>query len=121
MDIVFIEQLTVMAMIGVYDWEQQRLQKLVFDLEMGWDNRPAALSENIADCLSYANVSEAVLSLVSGQRFALVERVAEMVAERLITQFQLPWIRIKVYKPGAVPQAVNVGLIIERKQRKVRK
>lgn len=118
MDIIFIEQLTVMAVIGVDDWEQQRLQKLVFDLEMGWDNRSAALSDNIADCLSYKNVSEAVLSLVSGQHFVLVERVAEMVAELLMTQFQLPWIRIKVCKPGAVPQATNVGLIIERKQQK---
>ncbi|MCR3755625.1 MAG: dihydroneopterin aldolase [Sodalis sp. Psp] len=119
MDIVFIEQLTVMAVIGVYDWEQQRLQKLVLDLEMGWDNRSAAISDNITDCLNYENVSEAVLSWISGQRFALLERVAEVVAERLMMQFQLPWVRIKVCKPGAVPQAANVGLIIERKRRKI--
>ena len=34
MDRVFIEELTVFAQIGVYDWEQQIKQKLVFDLEM---------------------------------------------------------------------------------------
>lgn len=119
MDIVFIEQLTVMAVIGVYDWEQQRLQKLVFDLEMGWDNRPAARSDDVADCLSYTDVTEAVLSLVSGKRFALVERVAEETAERLMNQFKLPWIRIKIGKPGAVPQVANVGVVIERGRRKV--
>ncbi|MBT9431510.1 bifunctional dihydroneopterin aldolase/7,8-dihydroneopterin epimerase [Candidatus Sodalis endolongispinus] len=119
MDIIFIEQLTVMAVIGVYDWEQQRLQKLVFDLEMGWDNRPAARSDDVADCLSYADVTDAVLSLVSGKRFALVERVAEETAERLMTQFKLPWIRIKIGKPGAVPHAATVGVIIERGRRKV--
>lgn len=115
MDIVFIKALTVMAVIGVYDWEQNRRQKLVFDIEMGWDNRPAARSDQVADCLSYADVSEAVLSLVSGGRFALVERVAEEVADLLLARFAIPWVRIKVSKPGAVPQADSVGVIIERR------
>lgn len=119
MDIVFIEQLTVMTVIGVYDWEQQRQQKLVFDLEMGWDNRPAADSDDVEDCLSYADVSETVLSFVSSNRFALVERVAEDVADLLMDRFDIPWIRIKLSKPGAVPQAASVGVIIERGKRKV--
>ncbi|WP_410013416.1 bifunctional dihydroneopterin aldolase/7,8-dihydroneopterin epimerase [Sodalis sp. C49] len=119
MDIVFIEQLTVMTVIGVYDWEQTRLQKLVFDIEMGWDNGPAARSDDVADCLSYADVSEAVLSFVAGNKFALVERVAEDVAGLLRQRFNLPWVRIKLSKPGAVPQAKSVGVIIERGNRKV--
>ena len=45
MDIVFIEQLSVITTIGVYDWEQTIEQKLVFDIEIGWDNRAAAASE----------------------------------------------------------------------------
>ncbi|MGP4123195.1 MAG: dihydroneopterin aldolase [Sodalis sp. (in: enterobacteria)] len=117
MDIVFIEQLTVMAVIGVYEWEQERLQKLVFDLEMGWDNRPASHSDDVADCLSYAAVTGTVLSLVNSKRFALIERVAEETAERLMTQFKLPWIRVKIGKPGAIPQAANVGVVIERRRR----
>ncbi len=119
MDIVFIEELTVMTVIGVYDWEQNRQQKLVFDIEMGWDNRPAARSDDVADCLSYADVSETVLSFVSSNRFALVERVAEEVADLLMARFALPWVRIKLSKPGAVPQAKSVGVIIERDNRKV--
>ncbi|AFP85059.1 dihydroneopterin aldolase [secondary endosymbiont of Ctenarytaina eucalypti] len=118
MDIVFIEQLTVMALIGVHDWEQQQLQKLVFDLEMGWDNRIAARSDDVADCLSYADVAEAVLSIVMGKRFALVERVAEEIAERLMMQFSLPWIRIKIGKPSAILQAGNVGVVIMRERGK---
>ncbi|QWA11890.1 bifunctional dihydroneopterin aldolase/7,8-dihydroneopterin epimerase [Sodalis ligni] len=114
MDIVFIKALTVMAFIGVYEWEQERRQKLVFDIEMGWDNRPAAGSDDVADCLSYADVSEAVLAFVAGGRFALVERVAEEVADLLLQRFALPWVRIVLCKPGAVPQAESVGVIIER-------
>lgn len=114
MDIVFIEQLTVITTIGVYDWEQTISQKLVFDIEMAWDNRQAASSDDVNDCLSYADVSEAVINHVSSGRFALVERVAEEVAQLLLTRFNSPWVRLKVSKPGAVAQAANVGVIIER-------
>lgn len=116
MDIVFIEQLSVITTIGVYDWEQTIEQKLVFDIEMGWDNVAAAKSDDVNDCLSYADVSETVISHVEGQRFALVERVAEEVAELLLNRFNSPWVRIKVSKPGAVARAANVGVIIERSQ-----
>ncbi|HDR2754907.1 MULTISPECIES: bifunctional dihydroneopterin aldolase/7,8-dihydroneopterin epimerase [Enterobacter] len=114
MDIVFIEQLSVITTIGVYDWEQTIEQKLVFDIEMGWDNRKSAKSDDVNDCLSYADISETVISHVEGQRFALVERVAEEVAELLLNKFNSPWVRIKLSKPGAVARATNVGVIIER-------
>ncbi|HED1542750.1 MAG: bifunctional dihydroneopterin aldolase/7,8-dihydroneopterin epimerase [Kluyvera cryocrescens] len=116
MDIVFIEQLSVITTIGVYDWEQTIEQKLVFDIELGWDNRQAAASDNVNDCLSYADISEAVVKHVESSRFALVERVAEEVAEILMSRFKSPWVRIKVSKPGAVARAANVGVIIERGQ-----
>ncbi|BBV93534.1 MAG: bifunctional dihydroneopterin aldolase/7,8-dihydroneopterin epimerase [Enterobacter sp.] len=114
MDIVFIEQLSVITTIGVYDWEQTIEQKLVFDIEMGWDNRKSAKSDDVNDCLSYADISETVIGHVEGQRFALVERVAEEVAELLLEKFNSPWVRIKLSKPGAVARAANVGVIIER-------
>lgn len=114
MDIVFIDQLSVITTIGVYDWEQTIQQKLVFDVEMAWDNRKAAASDDVNDCLSYADVSEAIITHVSQGRFALVERVAEEIASLLLTRFASPWVRIKVSKPGAVAQAQQVGVIIER-------
>lgn len=114
MDIVFIEQLTAITTIGVYDWEQTIKQKLVIDVEMVWDNRKAAMSDDVIDCLSYADVSEAILDKVENGRFALVERVAEEIANLLITRFSTPWVRIKVSKPGAVAAAKQVGVIIER-------
>ncbi|HHL2561873.1 TPA: bifunctional dihydroneopterin aldolase/7,8-dihydroneopterin epimerase [Yersinia enterocolitica] len=117
MDIVFIEELSVITTIGVYDWEQTIQQKLVFDIEMGWNNRKAAASDDVNDCLSYADISDAVIKHVEMQRFALVERVAEEIAELLLHRFNSPWVRIKVSKPGAVAQARNVGVVIERSQR----
>lgn len=114
MDRVFIEELTAITFIGVYDWEKTIRQKLVFDIEIGWDNRSAAATDDVKDCLSYVDVSEAVLQYVESKQFALVERIAEEVAAVLLQRFNVQWLRIKVSKPGAVAQAKQVGVIIER-------
>lgn len=114
MDKVFIEQLEVITTIGVYDWEQQIKQKLVLDIEMAHDNRPAGKSDDVIDALDYSKVSEAVLNHIEGGRFLLVERVAEEIAELIMTRFNVPWIKIRLTKPGAVAQAKGVGVIIER-------
>ncbi len=114
MDKVFIEQLEVITTIGVYDWEQEIKQKLVLDIEMAHDNRPAGKSDDVVDALDYAQVSEAVLTHIEGGRFLLVERVVEEIAELIMTRFNVPWIKIRLTKPGAVPQAKGVGVVIER-------
>ncbi|MDW6001817.1 bifunctional dihydroneopterin aldolase/7,8-dihydroneopterin epimerase [Vibrio mangrovi] len=116
MDKVFIEQLVVVTTIGVYDWEQQIKQKLVFDIEMAHDNRPAGKSDDVSDALDYAQVSQQVIQHVENGSFLLIERVAEEVADLIMTTFSVPWLRIRLTKPGAVPQAGGVGVVIERGQ-----
>lgn len=114
MDKVFIEQLSVITTIGVYDWEQEIKQKLVLDIEMAHDNRPAGQSDDVNDALDYSQVSQAVIDHIENGRFLLVERVAEEVAQLIINQFNVPWIKIRLTKPGAVAQARGVGVVIER-------
>lgn len=114
MDKVFIEQLTVITTIGVYDWEQQIKQKLVLDIEMAHDNRPAGKSDDVQDALDYSQVSEAIIHHIENGKFLLVERVAEEVAELVMSRFAVPWIKIRLAKPGAVAQAISVGVEVER-------
>lgn len=116
LDKVFIEQLEVITTIGVYDWEQQIKQKLVLDIEMAHDNKPAGKSDDVQDALDYSQVSEAVLNHIENGRFLLVERVAEEVAELIMQRFSVPWVKIRLAKPGAVAQARAVGVVIERGQ-----
>ncbi|AFP85619.1 dihydroneopterin aldolase [secondary endosymbiont of Heteropsylla cubana] len=117
MDIIFIKELTIMTYVGVYNWEKNRLQKLVLDLEISWNNQLAAISDNVVNCLNYEIITEVVISLVTGKHFSLIETVAENISDQLISQFKIPWILIKVSKPSAIPQASNVGVIIERGKR----
>ncbi|PVX42821.1 dihydroneopterin aldolase [Pasteurella langaaensis DSM 22999] len=113
-DRIFIEELTVFAQIGVYDWEQQIKQKLIFDIEMAWDSRKAAETDDVVFCLNYAEVSEFIINYVQSKPFLLIERVANEVAEQLQKRFNIPWLRLKLSKPKAVAQARNVGIMIER-------
>lgn len=114
MDTVFIEDLRIRTLIGINDWERQVHQVVRIDLEMAWDNRPAARSESINDCLDYRAVARRLRHDISQSRCELVETLAERCATVLMEEFKVPWLRLRVSKPGAVRGAANVGVVIER-------
>lgn len=114
MDRVFIEQLAVDTVIGVYDWERKITQRLLLDLCMAWDIRRAAASDDLQHTLDYAAVSEHILAFAQRNHFELVETFADRLAAELMQGFGIAWLRLKVTKPGAVPQAAGVGVEIER-------
>ncbi|HVI57867.1 MAG TPA: dihydroneopterin aldolase [Luteimonas sp.] len=114
MDTVFIEALEVEALIGIYEWERRIRQPLVFDIEMEFDNRVPAASDDIAHTLDYKAVSKRVVEYVSQSGFGLVETLAERVAAVILDEFGVSRVRLKLAKPGAVRGARAVGVIIER-------
>ena len=114
MDIVYIEGLKTDAVIGVYDWERSIRQTLVLDLELASDNRAAAATDGIADAVDYDAISKRILAYVQASEFELIETLAERVADIVLNEFHIPWLRLKLAKPGAVAEAKDVGVIIER-------
>lgn len=114
LDWVSIEGLKIDTIIGVYDWEQQQTQQLVIDLKMGWDIQAAAQSDDIEQALDYAKVSEMVTAWVTKESRQLIETVAEGIAKRVIEQFAVSEVVVKVSKPGAVTTADNVAVTIHR-------
>jgi dihydroneopterin aldolase len=116
-DVVLVEGLAVETVIGVYDWEREITQRLLVDLEMAWDNRVPAASDDVADALDYAAVSERVSHCIQALQPQLLETAAEAVATMLQQDFGVSWLRLTINKPGAVPAATSVGVRIERGQR----
>lgn len=115
MDQVFIRGLEVQAVIGAYDWERTIRQRLVLDLEMDWDIRPAAADDDLTLALDYAAVSQRVLDYVSASSFELVETLADRLATLIMEEFSVSGLRLVITKPGAVSEARRgVGVIIER-------
>jgi len=114
LDEVLIEGLEVDATIGVYDWEQDIQQKLIIDLTLAWDCQRAGQSDSIDDALDYAAVSQTVERWIQAKPRALIETVAEGIAELLFKDFGVNEVQVKVSKPGAVPTANNVAVKIQR-------
>ena len=117
MDIVYIKELEVETVIGIYDWERKIRQRVNLDLEMGTDIRKSAASENIESTLNYKTVSKRLIDFIGNSEFLLVETLAEQVASIVLDEFPVPWLRLRLGKPGAVRGAKDVGVIIERGER----
>jgi len=118
MDIVFLRGLRIETVIGIYDWEKAIKQPVVLDLEMSTDVARAAASDHIDDAVNYKAVSKRLKQFVSESRFELVETLAERCAEIVRDEFGVGWVRLSLNKVGAVSDAVDVGVVIERGERR---
>jgi dihydroneopterin aldolase len=114
MDKVFIEALEIDCVIGIYDWERSIRQPVQLDIEMEFDNRVPAASDDIADTLDYKAVSKRLIQFVGESSFGLVETLAENCARIIVDEFGVSRVRLKLSKLGAVRGAHAVGVIIER-------
>ena len=117
MDIIFLSGLTTACIIRIWDWERRVKQKVVVDLEMGADIRRAAGSDRIDDTLDYKSVSKRLLQFIGDSEFQLVETLTERIAELVITEFSVPWVRVRLNKQGAIRGSRDVGILIERSSR----
>ncbi|MDO9372558.1 MAG: dihydroneopterin aldolase [Gammaproteobacteria bacterium] len=117
MDIIYLHDLKIDAVIGIFDWERRVRQTITLDLDMAADIRKAAASDSIADTLDYKAVSKRLIDFVGHSEFHLVETIAERVADIVLTEFNVAWLRVRVNKKGAVRGAMDVGVIIERGER----
>ena len=114
MDIVYIRDLRIDTIIGIYDWERDVRQTVSLDLEMAADIRRAAETDDIQYALNYKAVAKRLIAHVENAQCLLVERLAEEIAGIVINEFNVPWMRLRLSKPGALRGSQDVGLIIER-------
>jgi dihydroneopterin aldolase len=117
MDIVFINELRIETIIGIYDWERKVKQTVSLDLEMGTDIGKSAATDAIDDTLNYKAVAKRLIAFVADSEYQLVETLAEKIAEIVLSEFNVPWLKLTVHKPGAVRGSRDVGVIIERGSR----
>jgi dihydroneopterin aldolase len=111
-DYVSVRDLAIAAVIGVHDWERGITQTLVFSVDMAVDVRRPAATDSLADALDYSAVAETIATVVRDGKFRLIETAAERVAERLLADYALPWLRLEVRKP--IPDGYTAAVTIER-------
>lgn len=114
MDIVYIRDLKINTIIGIYDWEREVRQTVSLSLEMACNITEAARTDNIVHTLNYKAVAKRLIAFIEGSEFLLVETMAEQIATIVRKEFAVPWLKLRLSKPGAVRGAQDVGVIITR-------
>jgi dihydroneopterin aldolase len=114
MDKIFLDELKIDTIIGLWDWERQIRQTVVIDLEMSADIAKAAATDDVADTLNYKLVAKRLQQFVGESSFKLVETLAERIAGIILGEFDVAWVKVTVHKPGAIRGSRDVGVIIER-------
>ena len=114
MDIVYIRELEIKTIIGIFDWEREQKQVINLDLEMTTDIRPAASTDSIEQALDYKAVAKRLIDFVESSDFFLVETLAEKIASLVLDEFRVSHVKLRLGKPGAVTGSKDVGVIIER-------
>ena len=116
MDTIFLSGLTTECIIGIWDWERRVRQKVVVDIEMAADIRRAAATDSIDDTLDYKRVSKRLQQFIEQSQFQLVETLTERIAELVIREFDVAWVRVRLNKQGAIRGSRDVGIQIERRR-----
>jgi len=117
MDKIFLSELKVDTVIGIWEWERRIRQTVIIDIEMSADIRKAAASDDVVDTLNYKSVAKRVQSFVADSSFQLVETLAEKIAGIVRDEFDVAWVKVRVNKPGAIRGSKAVGILIERGER----
>lgn len=114
MDKIFLDELKIDTIIGIWDWERKIHQTVIIDLEMSADIARAAASDSVEDTLNYKSVAKRVQQFVGDSSFQLVETLAERIAGIIRDEFGVAWVKVRVHKPGAIRGSKDVGVEIER-------
>ncbi|MFC4310928.1 dihydroneopterin aldolase [Steroidobacter flavus] len=115
MDKIFLSQLSVECIVGIWDWERRVKQTVIIDVELAADIRKAAATDHIDDTIDYKRVAKRLLSFVGESQFQLVETLTEAIAKVIVTEFGVSWVKVRLNKRGAIRGARDVGIEIERR------
>ena len=114
MDIIFLRELKIDTLIGVYEWEKRVPQTLQIDLEIALPSSLACQTDNIDDALNYADIVRDIQKALASRHYNLLEALAENIAQILIVDFKAPWVKVSVAKLNAIRGSKMVGICIER-------
>ena len=115
MDKIFLSALTVECIVGIWEWERRVKQTVIIDLEMAADIRKAAATDSIEDTIDYKKVAKRLLAFVGESQCQLVETLAERIAQVVVVEFGVEWVKVRLNKQGAIRGARDVGIEIERR------
>ena len=113
-DLIYIKDLRLQTIIGIFGWEREVRQEVSIDLEMTFDCKRAAKTDAIEDTIDYKKITKGIIKFVEESEFQLQETLAEGIADLVKNEYKVDSLKLRVSKPGALRHAEDVGVIIHR-------
>ena len=113
-DLIYIKDLRLQTIIGIFGWEREVRQEVSIDLEMTFDCKRAAKTDAIEDTIDYKKITKGIIKFVEESEFQLQETLAEGIADLVKNEYKVDSLKLRVSKPGALRHAEDVGVFIHR-------
>ena len=113
-DRIFVNNLRVQAILGIYPLEREQPQEVVISLEIETECSKAAVSKDLEDSLDYSTLADAVAELTITGKYLLIETLIEDIAQHCLQQPLVDGVSVQVEKPQAVLRTDSVGVRIYR-------
>ncbi len=97
--IIALKGLGALANHGVYDFERDRNQRFSADIVMWVETAGAA--DDIAATVSYADIADEAMAVLTGTAVDLIETLAETIASRVMSHEGVVGTEVTVHKPDA--------------------
>lgn len=111
---VFVRDLEVMALIGIYDHEKVKPQRIIVNIDLSVHEADGPITDEISHVVSYEIIAKKVETIVAEGHVNLVETLAERFAESCLRDKRVAAARVRIEKPDIIPNARSVGVEIER-------
>jgi dihydroneopterin aldolase len=111
---VFIRDLTLPALIGIYIHEKENPQPIRINLDLAVKENMTANKDRLADVVSYEEIADGVRKLIASGHVNLVETLAQQIADMCFSHKRVQTVRVRVEKLAVFEDAASAGVEIER-------
>ena len=101
-DKILLNECRFFCRVGVDQLERATPQQIIIDLEIFFDIKKAALSDNIFDTVDYCNIQSAIKAHLDTHEYCLIETLAEKLTALLLEKFSIEKIFLRIKKPEAM-------------------
>ena len=111
---VFVRDLECMALIGIYDHEKEKAQRIIVNIDLSVQESDVPMDDDISHVVSYEIIAKKVEGILDEGHINLVETLCEKIAQSCLRDKRVLAARVRVEKPDIIPNARSVGVEIER-------
>ena len=113
-DTIYIRDLRVETIIGIFGWEREVRQQISMDLDFEFDVSVPGKGDSIDDTLDYKKITKSLIAFIESSEYKLIEALGEGIVDHLKSKFGIKKVKLRLSKPGALRFSKDVGIMIER-------